>query len=157
MSSTVAPKLPPKKRDWSWRSQAFRGLIYQVVALGLHVDGAVQRDQLGTELADEHVTGVFGSRVQDAAGRLWKLLGQPFLGRALGDEGRLDAVSPKRLCGPRADRRDPAGRALEPPQKRLDCVPAGDEDPVVALGLDGRPVDLLDANQRDRDDRGGRR
>jgi len=35
MSSTVAPKLPPKKRDWSWRSQAFRGLIYQVVAIGL--------------------------------------------------------------------------------------------------------------------------
>ena len=35
MSSTVAPKLPPKKRDWSWRSQAFRGLIYQIVAIGL--------------------------------------------------------------------------------------------------------------------------
>jgi len=26
---------PPKKNRWSWRSQAFRGLIYQVVALGL--------------------------------------------------------------------------------------------------------------------------
>ena len=25
---------PPKKRSWSWRSQAFRGLIYQVIALG---------------------------------------------------------------------------------------------------------------------------
>jgi general L-amino acid transport system permease protein len=24
---------PPKKRDWSWRSQAFRGLVYQVLAL----------------------------------------------------------------------------------------------------------------------------
>ncbi len=24
---------PPRKRDWSWRSQAFRGLVYQVVAL----------------------------------------------------------------------------------------------------------------------------
>ena len=35
MSSTVAPKLPPKKRDWSWRSQAFRGLIYQIIAIGL--------------------------------------------------------------------------------------------------------------------------
>ncbi|MFN3628619.1 MAG: amino acid ABC transporter permease [Casimicrobiaceae bacterium] len=24
---------PPRKRDWSWRSQAFRGLVYQVLAL----------------------------------------------------------------------------------------------------------------------------
>ena len=29
------PRLPPKKRSWSWRSQAFRGLIYQVLAVGL--------------------------------------------------------------------------------------------------------------------------
>ena len=29
------PRLPPKKRSWSWRSQAFRGLLYQVLALGL--------------------------------------------------------------------------------------------------------------------------
>lgn len=28
-------RLPPKKRSWSWRSQAFRGLIYQVLAAGL--------------------------------------------------------------------------------------------------------------------------
>jgi general L-amino acid transport system permease protein len=26
---------PPKRRDWSWRSQAFRGLIYQIVAVAL--------------------------------------------------------------------------------------------------------------------------
>ncbi len=26
-------KIPPKKNKWSWRSQAFRGLIYQIVAL----------------------------------------------------------------------------------------------------------------------------
>ena len=25
----------PRKRDWSWRSQAFRGLIYQALALAL--------------------------------------------------------------------------------------------------------------------------
>ena len=31
----TSPRTPPKKRAWSWRSQAFRGLIYQVVALGL--------------------------------------------------------------------------------------------------------------------------
>ncbi|MFN4120504.1 amino acid ABC transporter permease [Acidovorax sp.] len=29
------PRLPPKKRSWSWRSQAFRGLVYQAVAVGL--------------------------------------------------------------------------------------------------------------------------
>ena len=29
--STSTP--PPKKKNWSWRSQAFRGLVYQVVAL----------------------------------------------------------------------------------------------------------------------------
>ena len=33
--SSVAPKPPPRKRDWSWRSQAFRGVVYQVIALGL--------------------------------------------------------------------------------------------------------------------------
>jgi general L-amino acid transport system permease protein len=27
-------KPPPRRRDWSWRSQAFRGLIYQVIAIG---------------------------------------------------------------------------------------------------------------------------
>jgi general L-amino acid transport system permease protein len=31
----LAPKPPPRKRDWSWRSQAFRGVVYQVVALAL--------------------------------------------------------------------------------------------------------------------------
>jgi general L-amino acid transport system permease protein len=29
----VAHRSPPKKRDWSWRSQAFRGLVFQVVAV----------------------------------------------------------------------------------------------------------------------------
>ena len=23
---------PPKKNNWSWRSQAFRGLVYQIIA-----------------------------------------------------------------------------------------------------------------------------
>ena len=31
----MTPKAPPKKTSWSWRSQAFRGLIYQVIAIGL--------------------------------------------------------------------------------------------------------------------------
>ena len=31
----MAQKLAPKKRDWSWRSQAFRGIIYQLIAVGL--------------------------------------------------------------------------------------------------------------------------
>jgi general L-amino acid transport system permease protein len=29
----MTPKPPPKKKTWSWRSQAFRGLIYQLVAI----------------------------------------------------------------------------------------------------------------------------
>lgn len=33
-------KTPPKKNRWSWRSQAFRGLIYQIVAL-LAIAGVV--------------------------------------------------------------------------------------------------------------------
>jgi general L-amino acid transport system permease protein len=32
-STSVAPRQAPKKRDWSWRSQYVRGLVYQVVAL----------------------------------------------------------------------------------------------------------------------------
>src|SRR5438105_9119941 len=31
----MAERAPPKRRTWSWRSQAFRGLIYQVIAVGL--------------------------------------------------------------------------------------------------------------------------
>jgi general L-amino acid transport system permease protein len=29
--------MPPKRRDWSWRSAAFRGLLYQVIAVALLV------------------------------------------------------------------------------------------------------------------------
>jgi general L-amino acid transport system permease protein len=29
------PKAPPRKRDWSWRSQAFRGLMWQVIAIAV--------------------------------------------------------------------------------------------------------------------------
>jgi general L-amino acid transport system permease protein len=31
----MATRSPPKRRDWSWRSQAFRGLVYQIVAVVL--------------------------------------------------------------------------------------------------------------------------
>ncbi len=31
----MTQQAPPKKKTWSWRSQAFRGLIYQVVAIGV--------------------------------------------------------------------------------------------------------------------------
>src|SRR5882724_11180145 len=31
MAVPVRP--PPRRRDWSWRSQAFRGLVYQVLAV----------------------------------------------------------------------------------------------------------------------------
>jgi len=31
----MAAKPAPRKRDWSWRSQAFRGVIYQIIAIGL--------------------------------------------------------------------------------------------------------------------------
>ena len=30
----MTPSIPPKKNNWSWRSQAFRGLMYQVLAIG---------------------------------------------------------------------------------------------------------------------------
>ncbi|MDD5334220.1 MAG: ABC transporter permease subunit [Rhodoferax sp.] len=33
----MTPKPPPRKKNWSWRSQAFRGLIYQLLAIGLIV------------------------------------------------------------------------------------------------------------------------
>jgi len=29
----MSDRRPPKRRDWSWRSQAFRGIVYQVVAV----------------------------------------------------------------------------------------------------------------------------
>jgi general L-amino acid transport system permease protein len=33
----MTSKSPPKKKSWSWRSQAFRGLIYQLLAIALIV------------------------------------------------------------------------------------------------------------------------
>ena len=36
----MKPKTPPKKNNWSWRSQAFRGLIYQLIAM-MAIAGAV--------------------------------------------------------------------------------------------------------------------
>ena len=31
----LAPKPPPRKREWSWRSEAFRALVYQIIALAV--------------------------------------------------------------------------------------------------------------------------
>src|SRR5215467_6380140 len=39
MSASTAGRAPPKRRDWSWRSQAFRGLVFQVVVLALIAAG----------------------------------------------------------------------------------------------------------------------
>ena len=35
MSQAIRGRVPPKRRDWSWRSQAFRGLVYQLIAIAL--------------------------------------------------------------------------------------------------------------------------
>ena len=35
MADTPAPTPAPQRRSWSWRSQAFRGVIYQVVAVSV--------------------------------------------------------------------------------------------------------------------------
>jgi general L-amino acid transport system permease protein len=31
----MSVKSPPKKKNWSWRSQAFRGLVYQIIAIAV--------------------------------------------------------------------------------------------------------------------------
>jgi len=33
MSQALPGRAPPKRRDWSWRSQAFRGVVYQILAI----------------------------------------------------------------------------------------------------------------------------
>jgi general L-amino acid transport system permease protein len=35
MAHALPGRAPPKRRDWSWRSQAFRGLVYQILAVAL--------------------------------------------------------------------------------------------------------------------------
>jgi general L-amino acid transport system permease protein len=40
MSASTAGRVPPKRRDWSWRSQAFRGLVFQIIVLALIAAGA---------------------------------------------------------------------------------------------------------------------
>ena len=33
MSQAAPGRAPPKRREWSWRSQAFRGVVYQILAI----------------------------------------------------------------------------------------------------------------------------
>ena len=40
----MAQRPPPKRRPWSWRSQAFRGLAYQCLALAVVVGGFSESD-----------------------------------------------------------------------------------------------------------------
>ena len=47
---------PPKKRDWSWRSQALRSLLYQVVALALVVSAGYYL--LGNTLENMRLRGI---------------------------------------------------------------------------------------------------
>jgi general L-amino acid transport system permease protein len=35
MAQAMPNRAPPRRRDWSWRSQAFRGLVYQIIAIVL--------------------------------------------------------------------------------------------------------------------------
>jgi len=49
---------PPKSRRWSWRSQALRGVVYQVVALVLLV--AAGHYLLGNTLANMRARGIHG-------------------------------------------------------------------------------------------------
>jgi general L-amino acid transport system permease protein len=35
MAQAMPNRAPPRRRDWSWRSQAFRGLVYQIIAIAL--------------------------------------------------------------------------------------------------------------------------
>jgi general L-amino acid transport system permease protein len=35
MTNPMATNAPPSKNSWSWRSQAFRGIVYQVLAVGV--------------------------------------------------------------------------------------------------------------------------
>ena len=62
-SSALSPKgikparpAPPKKRDWSWRSQALRSLLYQVVALALVVSAGYYL--LGNTLENMRLRGI---------------------------------------------------------------------------------------------------
>ena len=59
-------RAPPKRRDWSWRSQAFRGLVYQVLAIGLVVLGVWY-------LAHNTLTNMEARGIQSGFG----FLGQP--------------------------------------------------------------------------------
>ncbi len=51
MADTLAPKPAPQQRSWSWRSRAFRGVVYQFVAVC--VDRA-RRVVPGVEHARQH-------------------------------------------------------------------------------------------------------
>src|SRR5262245_21293251 len=39
MAASTAGRAPPKRRVWSWRSQAFRGLLFQILVLALIAAG----------------------------------------------------------------------------------------------------------------------
>ena len=50
------PSPPPRKRDWSWRSQAFRGLLFQLVAVAAVTFGLWYLAQ--NTLANMHARGI---------------------------------------------------------------------------------------------------
>ncbi|MEO7743509.1 MAG: ABC transporter permease subunit [Usitatibacter sp.] len=52
----MAHRSPPKKRDWSWRSQAFRGLVFQLVAVAAVTFGLWYLAQ--NTLANMHARGI---------------------------------------------------------------------------------------------------
>ena len=84
-------------------------------------DRAIERNDVGPELARQERPRVLGTREEHAARRARQVLEEALLGRASSDQCRLDPVSPHRLGGAGADDRD--RRRLTPKRPKKSSAP----------------------------------
>src|SRR5438067_10316299 len=110
--------------------------------------GAVEDDRVGAELVGEVGPGVLGAGEEDPPGLPRELRDEAFLRRDAGDERRFDPVLAKGRGRAGPDRGDRRELAAAPAGQLARGARTGDDDPVVAGGVDGLRADRLDLDQR---------
>ena len=110
--------------------------------------GSVEREHVCTKLAGQKRPGVLGTGEEDTPRGRRQLLEKSLLGRAAGDQGRLDATLSDGLRRPRPDDGDRRERAVKPREEELGGHTARQNHPVVAGRRHGRAFEGLDPDQR---------
>ena len=99
MADGPSPKLAPQRRSWSWRSRAFRGVVYQIVAVS--VIALVAWFLTSNTLTNLRVRGIqsgFDFLIQPAGFGIGETRDRVRLGQSVleGIPGRTDEHDPRR-------------------------------------------------------------